>query len=325
MKRLQHIPLVMSSTPVFQKNLEYGVHGKNCEDIFCVLPQCVNFKLQTRNVSSSRKDKPNNHATGASGDRTASVLQNNNGSNTVSLNQAILDNNAEKKLLDDIAEIERFLEGQMGDTGPQPCFYGRFDIDEQNLLPPYTSKEDFQVSQQTDSLHRYNPKRDSQTPSETARNHQPYSRDYGAEFERKGYNLVKPSNSVAGRNTESAENPLFPSYYETFTSTDQFTVPLKKSEGIHAAKRSRKDPSVTKPMLVPTTIVQGRTACHLSGARQFPCIQSKPSRMAFGVLTQIMHMFEKPMSADVEAFFVHVLQKALIEMRNAASRKGSQV
>lgn len=297
MKRLQHIPLVMSSTPVFQKNLEYGVHGKNCEDIFCVLPQCVNFKLQTRNVSSSRKDKPNNHATGASGDTTASVLQNNNGSNAVSLNQAILDNNAEKKLLDDIAEIERFLEGQMGDTGPQPCFYGRFDIDEQNLLPPYTSKEDIQVSQQTDSLRRYNPKRDSQTPGETARNHQPYSRDYGAEFERKGYNLVKPSNSV----------------------------PLKKSEGIHAAKRSRKDPSVTKPMLVPTTIVQGRTACHLSGARQFPSIQSKPSRMAFGVLTQIMHMFEKPMSADVEAFFVHVLQKALIEMRNAASRKGSQV
>lgn len=305
---------VMRNAPTFRGSLDYDVHGKNCADIFCVLPQCVNFKLRTRHVSTFRKDKPDSQACGASADTTANILQNsNNDSNVASLGRAILDHDAEKQLLDELEEYERFLERQVANMAPQLGFSGCFG---------YNPKEDCQVPRQTDSLHCYSPKRDGQTPGETARNHQPYSRDYGAKFEGRRSTFMKPSNSAVRLNKESDEDPFFPSFYEQFPSRDQFTVPVKRSGDIHAAKRTRKDSSMAKTMPVPATIVREKTACPFSSAsEQFLGTHSDPSRMVFGILAQILHMFEKPMSAEAETFFVHVLQKALREIQNVKSRE----
>lgn len=326
MNRLPHMAPVMRNAPTFRGSLDYDVHGKNCADIFCVLPQCVNFKLRTRHVSTSRKDKPDSQACGASADTTANILQlqnSNNDSNVASLGRAILDHDAEKQLLDELEEYERFLERQVADMAPQPGFSGCFGIEKQTTsFPLYNPKEDCQVPRQTDSLHCYSPKRDGQTPGETARNHQPYSRDYGAKFEGRRSTFMKPSNSAVRLNKESDEDPFFPSFYEQFASIDQFTVPVKRSGDIHAAKRTRKDSSMTKTMPVPAFIVGKKTACHFSSAsEQFLGTHSDPSRMVFGILAQILHMFEKPMSAEAETFFVHVLQKALREIQNVKSRE----
>lgn len=321
MNRLQNLPKVMQHTAqAFQKSFDDAFHGKSCSDALCVLPQCVNFKLQTRHINPPQKDKQSNvdGRDKASSETAVNTRQNNNGGKLMSLNRAILDHDAEKQLLDDIEEFERILEGQKVDLGPQPNFRNRFEIDQQNSSPPYAAREDCQIPTQTNSLPPYISRDDVQFPrqisSEKARKHQPDPPEYDDLFKRGGATFKEPCDLI--HSTESDENPLIFSYYEQFMSTDEFAVPQKTSQGGHTAKRTRTDFATT----ISTTNVE-KTSCHIPGTtEQLLGMQREPARKVFGVLSQILHLFEKPMSAEVEAFFVHVLQKALRDIRKAVTR-----
>ena len=325
--RLQYPSEVMQHTLTFQKSFDNAFHGKNCSDTLCVLPQCVNFKLQTRHTNTLQKDKQRN-CTGrdmAPSDVAVNIRKNNDRDKLMSLNQAILDHDAEKQLLDDIQEFERILEGQMADFGPHPGFNRDFyKIDQQNSSPSYTAREDCQVSTQTHPLPSYSSKDDvqflRQIPAEEARKHQREPPEYDTLFDRGGATFKEPSNPKMIHSTESNQDPIFLNYYEQFTSTDESAHrPMKESQGRSTAKRTRTDPeTITLP--VSTTNVE-KTACHILGTtEQLTCMQRKPSQSVFGILSQILHMFEKPRSAEVEAIFVHVLQKALRDIQSAVKR-----
>ena len=279
-----------------QKNLDYAAHGSNCSDTRCVLPVCVNFKLATRHSNTPHKDKQNRHAGGDTSYIAVDSWQISKASKEMSLNQAVLDHDVDKQLLEDLEEFEKFFESRIADFGDQVGFKDSFEIGQQrNSLPTYTTQGDCQVLGQA---------------SREKKGSQPNVTDYGPIFNTSRRTIfTSPAVPTVGSIPDSSEDPLLPNYYEQFMRMDQ------NSDCVHmTAKRTR----THQDMMPADTAIMEKTAASIKGTTEQPQgIQPKPTNKMFGVLAEILRMFEKPMSAEVEAFFVQVLQKALKEIKNA--------
>ena len=302
-------------TSALQKSLDYAAHGSNCSDTRCVLPVCVNFKLATRHSNTPHKDKQNRHAGGDTSYIAVDSWQISKASKEMSLNQAVLDHDVEKQLLEDLEEFEKIFESRIADFGDQVGFKDPFEIGQQrNSLPTYTTQGDCQVRRQASR--------------EKKGSHQPNVTDYGPIFNTSRRTIfTSPAVPTVGSIPDSSEDPLLPNYYEQFMRMDQ------NSDCVHmTAKRTR----THQDMMPADTAIMEKTAASIKGTTEQPQgiptsfpgslspappevegIQPKPTNKMFGVLAEILRMFEKPMSAEVEAFFVQVLQKALKEIKNA--------
>jgi len=72
----------------------------------------------------------------------------------------------------------------------------------------------------------------------------------------------------------------------------------------------------------PSAFRERETVCSLGESKeQLQGIQSKGINKIFGILSEILHVLEAPMSAELEAFCIQVLQKAHEEIQRKANKE----
>ena len=116
----------------------------------------------------------------------------------------------------------------------------------------------------------------------------------------------------------SQQVPLVPSYaptedienfdLEQYISIDSFVVHPEKKEDIEN-KYAENDHANIPIEVVPSAIKDTFHSLDES-KEQIQGIQAKGMNRIFGILSEILHVLEAPMSAELEAFCVEVLQKA---------------
>lgn len=107
------------------------------------------------------------------------------------------------------------------------------------------------------------------------------------------------------------EKPTIPNFdLEQFISIDPYVVPPEKKEDIKnkCAQNDHADIPIEFPV-GPSAFKE--TVCTLEESKeQLQGIQAKGTNKIFGILSEILHVLEAPMSAELEAFCIQVLQKA---------------
>ena len=296
-----------------KSGLNFDAHGINCSDTRCVLPVCVNWKLSTRHVNSPQVDKQDRHTADTS---LRSVSQQRSGDckESLSLNQSVLAHDAEEQLRKDLEHFERVFQSQRDEF--QSTFLESLGITQPNAnaLHGHTGQEDWNNvgSQQVPQVPDYDPILDmgmniaSQFPENAE---QIYEK--GSTFK------ASPHSSIS----DPIEDSQLFSYFEQFVQMNPYVVASEEKEN-KTAKRTKRDHhhhyDVTGK--IPTAGSNAiKETSSLEDNKEQLCrlpFKEKCTNKLFGILSEILRMFESPMSADLEAFYVQILQKALKDIQN---------
>lgn len=292
--------------------LNFNAHGRNCSDPRCVLPLCVNWKLSIGHASPPKKDKQTRHT---NEDTTGQgVCRSRSGECKEALfqNQTVLAHDAvHEQLLEELKEFERVFQSKKDQF--ESSFLEALGIHQPNVYP-LRGQDDWKNIglQQVPHIIDYEPLLDKQM---NAASRFPVNAEQTCMT---GYTFdVPPDKSVS----DSTEDPLCLSHLDQFIAMDSYVVGLAKEER-NTAKRTRQDHKDFASQL-PTgsnTIKETVSSLEENNCKEknrgLKC-KSKDTNKLFGILSEILRMFESPMSAEREAFYVQVLQKALREIQNA--------
>lgn len=117
---------------------------------------------------------------------------------------------------------------------------------------------------------------------------------------------------------QDIEKPTIPNFdLEQFVSIDSFVVPPEKKEDIKNDKCPQNDHADIQTEFPVGPSVLKETVCSQKESKeQLQGIQAKGTNKIFGILSEILHVLEAPMSAELEAFCIQVLQKAHKDIQN---------
>lgn len=107
------------------------------------------------------------------------------------------------------------------------------------------------------------------------------------------------------------EKPTIPNFdLEQFISIDSYVVPSEKKEDVKI--KCTQNDHVDIPIEFPAgpSAFKETVSSLEESKEQLQGIQAKGPNKIFGILSEILHVLETPMSAELEAFCVQVLQKA---------------
>lgn len=110
---------------------------------------------------------------------------------------------------------------------------------------------------------------------------------------------------------------------EQFISIDPYVNPPEKKE-VMKNKCPQNDcvGISTEFPIGPSAFRERETVCSLGESKeQLQGIQSKGTNKIFGILSEILHVLEAPMSAELEAFCIQVLQKAHEEIQRKVNKE----
>lgn len=279
--------------------LNLNAHGINCPDPRCVLPICVNLKLQaTRHANSPQRDKQNRHASEDTSCRSVNRQRSGNCKESLPLTQSVLAHNAEEQLLKELKDFERVFQNQNVEF--DSTFLESLGIARPNVNPllGHTGREDWNNvgSQQVPHPTDYDPILDMEmnTASQFPAN-------------------AEPDKSISDLN----EDLQLPSYLEQFGPLSPYVVALEKEDD-KTTKRTKHDHHDIATEFPPGfNAIKGTVNSLEDSKKELSGLQFKETNKLFGILSEILRMFECPMSADIEAFYVQTLQKALKEIQNA--------
>ena len=118
---------------------------------------------------------------------------------------------------------------------------------------------------------------------------------------------------------QDKEKPTIPNFdLEQFISIDSYVVPPEKKEDMKS--KCTQNDHVDIPIELPL----GRSAFSLEESKeQLQGIQAKGTNKIFGILSEILHVLEAPMSAELEAFCIQALQKALEDIQTTSRSMSS--
>ncbi|XP_078371159.1 uncharacterized protein LOC144654813 [Oculina patagonica] len=276
-----------------------NAHGMNCPDPRCVLPICVNVKLQaTRHTNSPQRDKQNRHANEDTSRRSVNRQRSGDCKESLPLVQSVLAHNTEEQLLKELKDFERVFQNQKDQF--DSSFLESLGITQPNINPllDHTGREDWNNvgSQQVPHATEYDPILDMEMNND----------------------LQFPANSEPDKSISDPSEDLQPSsYLEQFGPMSPYAVALEKEED-KTAKRTKHDHHDMATEFPPgSNAIKGIVSSLEDSKKQLRGHQFKESNKLFGILSEILRMFECPMSADLEAFYVQTLQKALKEIQNA--------
>lgn len=288
--------------------LNLAAHGINCADTRCVLPFCVNLKLTTwhNNAPQNR-----NHHTSEEED-CKEVFPTQSG---------VLDHATEQQLLQELDEFQRIVESQKCDD---PEFQSSF-IEYLGIIPPngnpllaHTGQDDFQLRASKGTASCNWNKAGNQLVPHVTNNYVP-TLDMEVEtfisLSTDAERLAPPGKSIS----ESTEDLAHLSHLEQFMPMDSYLSAVSdKKEGM-TTKRTRNDDHQdigAKIPPPPTGAAKKTVGSRQDHKEQLGGKQPKNPNKLFGILADILRMFENPMSAELEAFYLHVLQGALKEIQS---------
>ena len=302
------------NTSKFKVNL--AAHGKNCSDLRCVLPVCVNWRL----ANSHKNLKPNNKrnwdtSEGDSG-RSDGKLQRGEASSKVepqtqSGSSENHDYETLKNLLDDLEDLDDLI--QSGHQDEFRPFKGTATL-KTDLLLNHSNQED---------LHHLPPDAASWNQPANQLPSYPFSKKENRPTTQNRYENSSAfpflsNDSVARYNESDFSLQLDP---ESFTPMAPYVANMT-SNGASFDGQDCYNGKIQSPSTVVENIVfslkessrqlRGGTSCPKKPLDE-PA--SKSNRL-FGILSEILQMFEDPMSVDLEAFYVQVLQKALTDIKD---------
>ena len=323
------------NTSAFKVNL--SAHGKNCSDRFCVLPQCVNWKLLT--VCSRNNSPPANKRNRQNNDddsRRNGKLQR----NTICKELTPLDNKSQdhddetlKKLLEDLEDFEEDVK-----TGKRDFQYSLIDppsvpaSQNANLLANQSKQEDLQLIPSDQSAVSWNQlSTDQQLPygisntildikvcqieeatTQLLTKAQPYTH--------------KKSTALEVLPDKSTENCAETDFLEQFIPIDPYVCPASMKEPITVSYKNTwsNDQGPMREPLTSTAIEEivqrlknneQELQDTKNRPKELPKAQPNNTNKLFGILSEILRLFEGPMSVDLEVFSIRILQQALEKIR----------
>lgn len=267
----------MDATP-FQ-NVNLSAHGKNCSDVLCVLPVCVNWKLRwlanSRN-KPTQENKRNRLTSDAHSDRDEKLQRSEICKETASITNfsSSEDRNDEtlKHLLEELEDFEEDFQ------------IGKDDL--RYSLPSLPDPQHGDPLLSSDSVISWNQLLNHQLPC-----------DLMQVRETRKTSAQQLSNNVeAPSHKKRAALEVLPEKSAAMYSDIDFpTLDLEKFIPMDRYVR-------------PTYNKQEPRKYRLAE-------QPNNTSKLFGVLSEILRLFELPMSRDVEIFYIEVLQRALAEIR----------
>lgn len=293
-----------------QTGLNFDAHGRNCSDRRCVLPPCVNWKLSIGHASPPKKDKKTHCTNEDTSGQGVSQLRSGGCKESLSQNQTILAHNAgHEQLLEELKEFERVFQSKKDQF--DSSFLEALGIPQPNAYPLRGQGDWKNIGiQQVPHITDYEPLLDKPMNAASCF---PVNAEQtcktGSTFE------VPPDKS------DSTEDPLCLSHLDQFIAMDSYVVGPAEEER-NTAKRTRRDRKDIASEL-PTgsnTIKETVSSLEVNNREKKnrgSKSKSKDTNKLFGILSEILRMFESPMSAEREAFYVQILQKALKEIQNA--------
>ena len=321
----------------FKVNL--SAHGKNCSDKSCVLPLCVNWKLGCSRNNSPPTNK-RNRQTSDDDRRRNGKLQRNSICKELTLlgnkSQGSEDHHDETltKLLEELEDFEEDVK-----TGQRDFQYSLIDpppgaaSQNANLLANQSKQqEDLQLIPSDQTTVSWNQlSTDQQLPygisntildikvcqteeatTQLLTKAQPYTHKKSSAFE------VLPDKSTG--------NCAETDFLEQFIPMDPYVCPASIKEPTTANYKNAwsndqgpmRDPSTSTAI---EEIVQRLKNNEQElqemkhRPRELPKAQPNNTNKLFGILSEILRLFEGPMSVDLEVFSIRILQKALEEIR----------
>ena len=109
---------------------------------------------------------------------------------------------------------------------------------------------------------------------------------------------------------QDTEKPTIPNFdLEQFIPIDSYVVPPEKEDTKNKCTQNDHADIPTEFPVGPSAFKD--TVCSLEESKeQLQGIQAKGTNKIFGILSEILHVLEAPMSTELEAFCIQVLQKA---------------
>ena len=277
----------------FKVNL--ASHGKYCPDPFCVLPLCVNEKLRASSRSKpTQRNKRSRVGSGIGGHRNEKLQRSELYKDAKLLSQAHLsedkDDETLSQLLEELEDLDKYFQSGKGDF--ECSLNGPGGASSQNANPPlnHTKQKDFQLL----------PLDPTVCLSQLGNQQLPYAMN-DLNLDPEQFIPMDPylcPSSVKKHDTEA----------EGAWSGDQI---IKIQSASTAIEEIASGPEDNKEELRETK----------KRPKQQRQKQPNNTNKLFGILSEILRMLEDPMSVDLEAFYVQVLQKALTEIRGAVAKK----
>lgn len=299
-----------------------SAHGENCSDKFCVLPQCVNWKLKTCCRNNSPPTNKRNRQNNDDDSRRNGKLQR----NTICKELTPLDNKSQgsedhddetlKKLLEDLDDFEEYVR-----TGKRDFQYSLIDppsgpaSQNANLLANQSKQEDLQLMPSDQSAVSWNQLSTDQQP--------PYGISNTildmkvCQTEEATTQLLTKAQPYTHKKSPALEiltgNCAETDFLEQFIPMDPYVCPAIMKEPI-----TMREPSTSTAI---EEIVQ-RLKNDKQGLQEMknrpeelPNAQPNNTNKLFGILSEILRLFEGPMSVDLEVFSIRILQQALEDIR----------
>lgn len=328
------------NTSAFKFSL--AAHAKNCSDVLCVLPECVNRKLaSSRFGNQAKQTNKRNRLTSDTDSRKDGKLHRSEVSKDVMLpiqSHPSQDDGDEtlKQLLDELEDFKKDFQGSKAEL--QCSLVGPFDDASQvaNPLFNHISQEGFQLppsdgvtacwSQSGSQQLQYA----SCEPAHKTTTCE--AKESSVKFSPKTELFTDEKISTLGLCLEQSKANCTESDFHHF-DVEQF-IPMdpyvecsssRNEYYITAASALADDQSIVRRQIPPTaqsTVAIEKIVCNLkdnkeelrqkkSRSKEQP---SKPHKL-FAILSEILRMFEDPTSVDRVAFYEEVLQKALTEIK----------
>ena len=320
-------------------------HGKNCSDKFCVLPLCVNWKLACSRNNSPPTNKRNRNTTGDDDSRRNGKLQRNAACKELTLldktsqDSEDYDDEKLKKLLEDLEDLEEDVK-----TGKYDFQYSLIDTSgdasqNANLLANQSKQDDLQPLIPSDQS--------ATSWNQLSTDHQ---LPYGISNTVLDINVCQTKKATTQVLTKaelythketsvlevlpdiSTVNCTETDFLEQFIPIDPYVCPVRMKEPIASNYENAwsniqgtvRDPSTSTAI---EEIVQrlkyNKQELHemKSRPKELPKAQPDNTNKLFGILSEILRLFEGPTTVDLEVFYIRVLQKALEEIRGKVLTK----
>lgn len=262
-----------------QNRLDWEEHGMNCSDPHCVLPVCVNWKL-FRQAIARQSGRQICHTRVDT--RRKDVNRQRSG--------PVLGHDTEEWLLQlqrDVQEFER-VQSRVESLGTS----------EPNVNPLQVKWTN--GSQQIPQATGHGPMQDMEKPTSW------FPKNTLRKYEKGPALKVPPDKSI----------PNFD--LEQFIPIDSYVVAPENKEDMETKCIPNDHAEIPTEFPVGPNAFK-ETVCSLEESKeQLQGIQSKGTNQIFGILSEILHTLEAPMSAELEAFCVQVLRKAHQEIQTGS-------
>ena len=264
-------------------------HMRNCSNDECILPTCVNSKL---NIAKNYHKQPQQHKK-----REWNAIVNDARHKKEKLRH---DKELDEATALFFEDLEEFMKGDLGKRRPS-C-----------LATETEAKNSFHEAQNSPWCNQLHIGVDN-CGNVTLNSQQSKSFEF-PQFQSDKLAMVSTGISPDESTARSLETPFFPMESEKFIPIDEFSYRRRSSRTTVTTATTK----VTEKLPFFWTLKDGKPPYEAENKirKQAPVIQPTNAKRLWGILAQILQMIEEgSVSEDSEAFCVEVLQKALAELQ----------